>query len=230
MKKKSLLMLASFIPTLFCMGGEDPGAIAKPIYLYYNKDYVSAEPLKNIASIEKAVIDHDLSYKEGFDYATALFYSASYAKASSAYVLAAGRTAEKNEKIVCLLLAAQTSALARDCRTAGQLSNYANLLEPDSKIIPGYRFAFWKKSGDAVEAAAAENAMKRLNVQLNGKEVCDPGTVAVVLILAVTAVTCYGMEKDILKGEDVTRILVELCRSFGTGAFPGMNETQPPAR
>lgn len=78
-------------------------------------------------------------------------------------------------------------------KEAGKLANNAQLLMPKNKAISASRLKYWTLAGDELETGLAETRAKELDLSLEGREVLDPAsaTVIVVIVAANAVVTWH---------------------------------------
>ena len=101
--------------------------------------------------------------------------------------------------------------MAKRFAEAGRLANAAHRLDPKNGAIAAYRVAFWSSADDRLEGKAAEDAAKRLNVRMEGREVCEPGIViAIACFAAATVISLYAIHEGALTPEDIMKILRDL--------------------
>lgn len=140
-----------------------------------------------------------LSFEETMDMAMALFLQQQWDQAAGVYKSAAANTTLPTKKAAAMAGAAQSLAAAHKWAEAGRLMNEINRLIPNSKEAAAMRFAYWTNAGDALETRVAQDRMKQLNLNSEGKVVCDPGTILVILIIAVIAAETVPVVAYVIK-------------------------------
>jgi len=149
-----------------------------------------------------------LSFLELMDRGNALLLERKCVEAKEAYRAAESKTRDEQEKAAALLHAAQCACFLEQFREAGEMANQAGELAPESKDIACYRYAFWSSAGDELEKRIARKAMEQSDLDLRGKEVCEP--CAVVVIVLTVGLTAYAIHKDAVGKEDVGKVLIAL--------------------
>ncbi|MHC5054505.1 MAG: hypothetical protein ACYTKD_07295 [Planctomycetota bacterium] len=170
-----------------------------------------AKPESAVEAFRDLMRERDLSFPEAFDYGTAWFLQQRWERAVVAYETAAREASRSEEKALAFLAAAQSAAMGKCFDEAGRLANVAHRLAPDNGSIAAYRVAFWSSADDRLELKAAEDAAKRLNIRMEGREVCEPGTIiAIACVAAATVISLYAIHEGALTPDDIMKIIRDL--------------------
>ncbi|MHC4251626.1 MAG: hypothetical protein ACYS9X_21100 [Planctomycetota bacterium] len=179
--------------------------------IFSDAGFDEAEPGRAVEALRDLMRERDLSFPEAFDYGTAWFLQQRWERAVVAYETAAREASRPEEKALAFLAAAQSAAMGKCFDEAGRLANVAHRLAPDNGSIAAYRVAFWSSADDRLELKAAEDAAKRLNIRMEGREVCEPGTIiAIACVAAATVISLYAIHEGALTPDDIMKIIRDL--------------------
>lgn len=188
---------------------------SESVFLDPNRD--PKEPAKAYQELWARQAAGKLTFDETMDMAMALLLQRQWEQAAGVYKAAAANVVDPRRKAAAITGAAQCLAAMHRWTEAGQLMNEANRLVPNSLAAVGLRYAFWSNAKDALEIRAAQDRMKQLNLGAEGNVVCEPGTILIVAIAAVTApiitwiiVTKPSGEEMIKVGREHAKILREI--------------------
>lgn len=215
----SAVVLSSFGAGLAgrTLAGEAPaepgaaGAAGGEYAVFSDERFREAGPGSAVETLRGMMRERDLTFAEAFDYGTAWFLQKRWERALVAYETAAREASKPDERALAYLAAAQSAAMGKQFAEAGRLANVAQRLAPDNGLIAARRVGFWSSADDLLEVRAAEDAVRRLDVRLEGREVCEPGTIiAVACIAAATVISLYAIHEGALTTEDIMKIIREL--------------------
>ncbi len=161
------------------------------------------------------IVHRELDHLEWLDYGLAHAIKMQYGEASIAFQAAASSAGTAEGKLGALLAASQMAYWAEDYRRAGQIANIASRLNRNSSHLAAIRYASWKMAGDEIQKKIAEDNIKRIELQLDGREVLEPGTV--VVILGLTAALTYVIIKS--PSEERTLIIPALAAIASAAAY-----------
>jgi tetratricopeptide (TPR) repeat protein len=179
--------------------------------VFAGADFDEAHPERAVEALRAAMRTRDLTFAEAFDFGTAWFLQQRWERAVVAYETAAREASKPDERALAYLAAAQSAAMGKRFTEAGRLANAAHRLDPKNGAIAAYRVAFWSSADDRLELRAAEDAAKRLNVRMEGREVCEPGIViAIACFAAATVISLYAIHEGALTPDDIMKILRDL--------------------
>lgn len=188
------MFLHSWLPVAIAAQGDAPATKAPGVFMRADLD--ARDPAGAIESFRNLARRRTLTFDELVDMGTARFLMGEWDKASQAYESASAQSTDRGQKAMALYFAAQSTANKGDWREAGQLANRAHQLAPNSRELAAVRVAFWKNTNDRMEISAAEDRLKVMELSVEGNPVCEPGTILVISIVALAAVTvttsiCY---------------------------------------
>ena len=187
-------------------GGSPP---ERPVFLemqYANEQ--GPEPV--LADLWRQEKRGPLTFAQQMDMGVALILQSRPEQAAGVFKAVAASVSDDKQKAAAFVYAAQSLALAKDWRGAGDLANRAGQLAPQSKSIAALRFTFWKMAGDALEQQAATDRLQQLDVNYDGKAVFEPGTVIIVsltMIAAASVISWIVVTKP--NAEDLHKVLHE---------------------
>ncbi len=204
----SVLLLLAAVSVGSAFAGEPP---PPERVCFSDARFNEAKPQQAVETLRDLMRERDLSFAEAFDYGTAWFLQQRWERAVVAYETAARETSQADEKALAYLAAAQSAAMGKCFAEAGALANVAHRLAPENGSISAYRVAFWSSADDRLELKAAEDAAKRLNIRMEGREVCEPGTIiAIACFAAATVISLYAIHEGALTPDDIMKLIREL--------------------
>ena len=210
-------VLSSFVAAIAgtVLAGEAPAGPPRgpggEYAVFADDRFGETEPALAVEALREVMRERDLTFPEAFDYGTGWFLQQRWERAVVAYETAAREGSRPDEKALAYLAAAQSAAMGKCFAEAGRLANTAHRLAPDNGSIAAYRVAFWSSADDRLELKAAEDAAKRLDIRLEGREVCEPGTIiAIACVAAAAVISLYAIHEGALTPDDIMKIIRDL--------------------
>lgn len=199
----SAIVVQPLIPAMASTQPVDVFSVDKLLQKYDVQD-----PSELVEKLRQRSTFEALSHQELIDLGTVRFLQMQWEAAASIWESAGHLPRNPKEKASAFFLAASAHGMAKNWDEAGRLANLASLLAPESGEIVSARLAYWTNAGDQLETAIAADAMARMDLSLEGKEVLEPHT-AFVIGIAIAGVITVLLTEDVER-EAIGQILISI--------------------
>ena len=183
---------------------------------YLIKKHKKMKPHEITDYLKKAKVDRKLTFKEYYDFGIAWALQHEWDKAQAAFHDAVSSTSKPEEKAGALFAySCLTHLFSGKTKDAGYYANKANHYVPENIDIAAIRNTIWKESGDALEAEIAMDRMKQIDMNMEGIEVLEPGTIILVSFAAVAIVSIVAKMLTGQCEDDIGKCLDKIIQVAG---------------